>query len=269
MIGLLFLGEKGDGGLYTREEIEIARASGERLIDTQATAEMSRRLMALLRQRIAQVRVMEGQGRRVLHDQVLPQLHAAILYLSGAGDAAGVRQSVEALTGVHRQLSALMRDTAPTAPHQLAEQGLAAALRASVAQDFEGGFDAVAWQVAPAAEQAARRLPLFVSEVVLFAALELVRNAARHGRGGDAERPLHLRISLEGEAALCLIVEDDGVGFRTGPERVSASSEDQGHGLQFHSTMLVAVGASLEVMALQAGGTRARITVSAGALEGR
>ena len=40
LIGVLLLGEKRDGGLYTQEEIEIARASGERLIDTQASAEM-------------------------------------------------------------------------------------------------------------------------------------------------------------------------------------------------------------------------------------
>ena len=41
------VGDKRDGGLYTQEEIEIARATGERLIDTRASAEMARRLMAL------------------------------------------------------------------------------------------------------------------------------------------------------------------------------------------------------------------------------
>ena len=41
LIGIMLLGEKNDRGLYTQEEIEIARASGERLIDTQASAEIS------------------------------------------------------------------------------------------------------------------------------------------------------------------------------------------------------------------------------------
>jgi hypothetical protein len=45
LIGALLLGEKGDGSLYTQEEIEIARVSGERLIDTQASAELGRRLL--------------------------------------------------------------------------------------------------------------------------------------------------------------------------------------------------------------------------------
>ncbi|MCP4518562.1 MAG: hypothetical protein GY824_25460, partial [Delftia sp.] len=124
LIGVLLLGAKRDGGLYTQEEIEIARASGERLIDTQATGQVSRRLLALLRQRIAQVKVMEGQGRRVLHDQILPQIHTAILYLNQAQETPGVEQAVEALTSAHHQISDLMRDTASAAPHQLNQQGL-------------------------------------------------------------------------------------------------------------------------------------------------
>jgi len=32
LIGALLLGEKRDGGLYTQEEIEIARATGERCV---------------------------------------------------------------------------------------------------------------------------------------------------------------------------------------------------------------------------------------------
>ncbi len=82
LIGVLLLGEKRDGGLYTQEEIEIARASGERLIDTQASIELARRLMTLQRQRLAQTQVLDRQTRRVLHDDILPGLHAAMLMLS-------------------------------------------------------------------------------------------------------------------------------------------------------------------------------------------
>src|SRR5690242_21432905 len=49
LIGVMLLGEKGDGGLYAQEEIEISRATGERLIDTQASAQMAQRLMLLQR----------------------------------------------------------------------------------------------------------------------------------------------------------------------------------------------------------------------------
>ena len=41
LIGLFLLGPKRGNGLYTQEDIEIARASGERLIDTRASAEIA------------------------------------------------------------------------------------------------------------------------------------------------------------------------------------------------------------------------------------
>jgi signal transduction histidine kinase len=256
LIGVLLLGEKRDGGLYTQEEIEIARASGERLIDTLATAQVSGRLMALLRQRIAQVRVMEGQGRRVLHDEILPQLHAAILHLGALPDQPAVQQAVEALTSAHRQISDLMHDTASVVPRLLAQQGLLAALQASVESDFEGEFDRIEWHSSPEAVQAAKRLPLYVTEVLFYAAQELIRNAARHARGtpprGDPRRPLSLEVALDVTA---LRVEDDGVGFGA-----TSPAATEGHnGLRFHSTMLAAVGGSLEVTALPGQGTRATI----------
>src|SRR5205085_2929953 len=69
--------------LFTQDEIEIARASGERLIDTQASVEMAQRLMLLQRRRMVESQVLDRRARRVLHDDVLPQLHTAMLALSG------------------------------------------------------------------------------------------------------------------------------------------------------------------------------------------
>lgn len=253
LIGVLLLGDKRDGGPYTQEEIEIARASGERLIDTQATAQVSQRLMALLRQRIAQVRVMEGQGRRILHDEVLPQLHTAILYLGGHDDPASSR-AVEALTQAHHRISDLMRDTAAEAPQTLATQGLIMALRTAVERDFADQFSRVEWQIEPVAAQAAAGQPDFVTEVIFFAAQELIRNAARHGRGDQPQRPLTITISLQRSDSLVLTVQDDGIGLD-----LQAPSSGSRNGLQFHSTMLAAIGGSLSVDVAPGGGTRATI----------
>lgn len=82
LIGLLLLGDKRDGGLYTQEEVELARATCERLIDARATAELARRLLLLQRRRLAEDQILDGRTRRALHDDVLPLLHAAILTLS-------------------------------------------------------------------------------------------------------------------------------------------------------------------------------------------
>src|SRR5262249_10871208 len=135
LIGVLLLGAKRDGGLYTQEEIEIARASGERLIDTQASAEMAGRLMALQRQRLAESQVLDRRARRVLHDEVLPRLHAAMLKLSVQGQDQAPQPAAEGLAllaDVHRQISDLLHELPPAAAPAVARLGLLGALRQMV-----------------------------------------------------------------------------------------------------------------------------------------
>ncbi len=251
--GVLLLGEKFDGNPYTHEEIDLAQAGGERLLDTMAGAEMAGLAMRLLRQRLGEIKVLESQGRRILHDQVLPRLHTAILRLSARRDDPTVSESLGELTAVHREISNLMHDVTSSVPQQLAQGGLVPGLRALLEGEFPHDFEALSWQVPPASEEAAGRLAPFVAEVAYFAARELIRNAASHGRGGQERRPLHLTVRMEVEEELRLVVEDDGVGYDTEPPVPGGGS---GSGLRFHSTMLAAVGGRLEVAALPGGGTR-------------
>ncbi|MDR3574354.1 MAG: hypothetical protein P4L50_10850 [Anaerolineaceae bacterium] len=254
--GLLLLGEKVDCNPFTQEEMEIAQAGGERLLDMLAGVEMARLSMDLLRQRLSQQRVLEGRSRRVLHDEVLPELHTAILYLSGQQDTLEIREAVATLAKAHRSISDLMRDSLPNVPQRLEQGGLVQALQALLEGDLAGEFDAVEWQVDAAANEALGRFPLLVSEVVYFAGRELLRNAARHGRGGASDRPLKLTVTLEQKDGLRLVVADDGVGMSPSASQGYPAAGGAGSGLKFHSTMLAAVGASMEVGSLPGSGTR-------------
>ncbi len=236
-MGWLLLGEKTDGGLYTQEEIEVARAGGERLIDTQATAELARRLMTLQRRHLAESQLLDRRARRVLHDDILPQLHAASLHLNARNTA----EATSALADAHHQISDLLRDLPPAAAPALARDGLVAALRQMAADEFAGAFDAVEWAVSPAAEAQARALPAFTAEALFYAAREAVRNAARHGR--DAARPLHLRIGVTAGEGFEMAIEDDGVGV----EHVPQGDGGSGLGLLLHGTLMAVVGGSLAV----------------------
>ncbi len=60
----------------------MARAPGERLIDASAITEVARRLMGLQRERLVESRLIDQQTRRMLHDEVLPELHSVLLGLS-------------------------------------------------------------------------------------------------------------------------------------------------------------------------------------------
>lgn len=247
LIGALLLGAKRDGGLYAQEEIEVARASGERLIDTQASTVMAQRLMSLQRQRLAESQLLDQQTRRVLHDEVLPCLHTAMLALDGqAGEA------MPLLIDAHRQISnllhALPRATAP----EVARAGVVGALQQLVREELGRAFDGVSWQISDEAARWAKQLPLLTAEVLFYAAREAMRNAARYGRGGEGERPLHLQLTLMVEGGLRLVVEDDGVGLE-GSIPVAGGS---GQGLALHSTMMAVVGGTLSVESVRGAFTR-------------
>jgi signal transduction histidine kinase len=159
-----------------------------------------------------------------------------------------------------------MHDVTSSVSHQLAQQGLVATLRSLVDGELARDLEAVEWQVSPEAARSAAQLSPFVSEVVYFAARELLRNAACHGRGDDPARPLRLTVRMEVAGELRLWVEDNGIGIAPGPRGTETGGS--GSGLRFHSTMLAAVGGRLEVEPLPAGGTRGGIAVPVGEPDG-
>ena len=274
LIGVLLLGPKRDGGLYTQEEIEIARASGERLIDTRASAAMAQRLMLLQRRRLAESQVIDRRARRVLHDDVLPRLHTAMLGLTQGSGVRGMsvsggrsagsdrRDAVELLGEVHRQISDLLHEMPSGAAPEVARMGLAGALKMALDEELGSAFDGVAWEAEPEAVERAGAIPPLTAEVLYYAAREAVRNAARHGRNPQEPRPLHLRVSISWRDGLCLAIEDDGVGM----DAALASNEDggSGQGLALHSTMMAVVGGSLATESMPGRYTRVVLSLPQG-----
>lgn len=259
LIGVMLLGEKWDGGLYTQEEIEIALASGKRLIDTQASTEMARRLMALQRQRLTESQVLDQQTRRVLHDDVLPTLHTAILTLSSGTPP--TTEAMSLLTDVHQQISKLLRQLPSSNVPQLARKGLLGALEEIVEDEFSRAFDDVEWQIDPQAAEISQNIPPLIAEVLFYAAREAIRNAARYGRGEDNTRQLCLLIHLSWENGLHLLIEDDGVGVESAPTPDNSSS---GQGLALHSTMMAVIGGSLVTESLPERYTRVILSLPQG-----
>jgi signal transduction histidine kinase len=261
MTGILLLGEKRSGGLYTQEEMEIAAITGERLIDTLAGAEMSRRLMTLQRQHLAQTQVVDQQTRRVLHDDILPDLHTAMISLSTGQENGNeaVDDVLPLLTSVHRQISDLLRELPTNTAPQIARFGLAASLRKVIKQEFETAFDRVEWQEDTAVSENLARIPSLSAEVIFYAAREAIRNAARYGRDPKSERPFVLSITVgqaanpadfgedaimpKGERRYQIQVHDNGVGFKA----AAGFDSSNGQGLALHSTMMTVIDGTLSL----------------------
>lgn len=265
LAGVLLLGEKEDGGVYTQEEMEIARASCERLLDTRASAEMARRLLAVQRRRLVESQVVDRRTRRILHDDVLPQVHAALLALRPAvALAADGEKEIDRETGtdartlltdVHRQISDLLRDIPPAVTPDVTRLGALGALRRALANEFADSFDEVSWDVPPALVEACRNLAPPVGEVLFYAAREALRNAARHGRG-EGRRRLHVQIRArrDDDDGLVLEIEDNGVGLEE-----QFADPAQGYGLSLHSTMMAVIGGTLELESAPGHFTRVRL----------
>jgi signal transduction histidine kinase len=263
LIGLLLLGDKVSSGLSTQEEIDIARAGGERLLDTLASAELARRLVVLQRQRLAESLLLDRRTRRVLHDDVLPQLHAALLYLhampvpaDGQEAASPAAEPIRLLAGAHRRLAELLRELPAGPEPEVARLGLFDALRRLAAVEFSQSFDDIAWQIEPAAEEHAARLPGLAAEVMFYAAREAMRNAARHGRRAGAPAALNLIIAAAwaepsappAARGLSLTIEDNGAGLAEQAAPASrAERPGAGQGLALHGTLLAVVGGTLTI----------------------
>jgi signal transduction histidine kinase len=212
--------------------------------------------MALQRERLAESQVLDRQTRRVLHDDVLPRLHAAMLALPAGQGNCPARDAVALLGEVHRDIANLLRELPSAAAPDVARLGLIGALRQLVDGELAGAFDAVAWRIAPAAEDAAAGLSPMAAQALFGAAREAIRNAARHGRD-EAGRPLRMTISADCGDGLEVVVEDDGAGLIAAPRRRAGS----GQGLALHGTMMAIVGGALTVDSPHGAGTRVVLTL--------
>jgi signal transduction histidine kinase len=207
------------------------------LVDAQAGATMARRLMALQRERLAESQLLDRRARRVLHDDVLPRLHTALLDLEGSAPP----DALALLGDAHRQIADLLHAMPPPTAREVARLGLLGALRQAVDEELTGAFDGIRWEVTPDADSTVQAIPPLTGEVLFYAAREAIRNAARYGRDGDPARPLHLRVAVDCRRGLEIIVEDDGVGLAAGARSAGGS----GQGLALHSTLLAVVGGAL------------------------
>lgn len=273
--GVLLLGGKGDGGLYSQEEIEIARLSCERLIDTQASVELGRRLMALQREHLVQNQMGDLRARRVLHDEVLPNLQAALIALDSSGSdprsspGPGGDEVTTLLSDSHRRIADLLRQIPTVTTAEVARLGFLPTLQRAMEGEFGEAFDEVHWQIEPQAADEAAKLSPVTAEVLFYAVREAVRNAARHGRDGDQgggkepKRPFCLQITMAWHEGLEVTVEDDGVGLEE--NNAAAAGTSGGQGLALYSTMMAVVGGTLTVDSAPGRYTRVRFNLPRGA----
>src|SRR6266568_6155354 len=293
LVATLYLGPRQDGAVFTDEDMDLAHACGQRILDTLSDHEAMQAVAGLLRRRIVDVKLLGAQQRRVLHDDILPQMHLALLHLetlrsfihsdslpspqeevntSSPGQV--LNEAVDMISDAHRRLAALMRATAPGAPHRLERDGLMDAICAILQQDFQHAFDEVEWCVSEETAHCIDEVtPPAIAELIFAAVQEALRNAARHARGTDVHRRLRLTLKAscsqpgsqpgsQPEPNLEVVVADDGVGIIS----ASSSTTGTGGGLLTHSALLAIAGGNLTVKSAPGEGVTVRIVLPAESL---
>jgi signal transduction histidine kinase len=270
LVAKLYLGPRQDGGVFTDEDMDLAQACGQRILDTLRDHEAMLAVSALLRRRIGDVKLLGAQQRRVLHDEILPLLHLALLRMEQMRTLT-LRQNVEnehidqslddavaSITTAHRQLAAMMRTMSTGAPHRLERDGVMNGIYSMLAQDFQSAFDEVEWLVSEETIKCIdEALPPAIAEMVFVAVQEALRNAARHARGSDIHRHLRLTLTASCQPHLEVIVKDDGVGIASS----CSSTSGTGGGLLTHSALLAIVGGNLAVTSEPGQGVTVKIFV--------
>ncbi len=284
-VATLYLGPREDEGAFTDEDMNLAHACGQRILDTLGDHEAMQAVAGLLRRRIVDVKLLGAQQRRVLHDEILPQMHLALLRLESLRSLPDARSNppsslesselcreqaldgaIDLISGAHRRLANMMRTTAPGAPHRLERDGMMHAIHTMLEQDFQHAFDEVEWCVSEETAACIDEVtPPAIAELIFAAVQEALRNAARHARGSD----VHRRLRLVLKASYCreapyleVIVADDGVGIVS----ASSSTTGTGGGLLTHSALLAIAGGSLTVKSAPGDGVTVRILLPAKSL---
>lgn len=239
--GWLLLGEKLDDELYTMEEIEIARAALENWMDNQAAAEIARRLVNLQKQKQAKTRLVDQEARRVLHDEVLPLLHTALL-------TAPRGKSADQITNAHRQISDLLRNAPQPPPAAIAREGLFPVLQSLAEHEAELMRAKLVFDVDEESIREANKLPSDAVETVYYAVRECLRNIEKHTQplvGGD----LRIRIKAEVDSMLRIYIENNGIpGENNGSDSVSI-----GQGIALHNAMLAVFGGGMRLETTESG----------------
>ena len=285
LVAALYLGPRDDGGAFTDEDMALAQACGQRILDTLGDHEAMQAVAGLLRRRIVDVKLLGAQQRRVMHDEILPQMHLALLRLETLRSTSDMKQSdseslessevcreqvlheaIDMISDAHRRLATMMRTTAPGAPHRLERDGMMHAIRTMLEQDFQSAFDETEWYVSEETATAIDEVtPPAIAELIFAAVQEALRNAARHARGRDVHR--HLRLTLSASynregPYLEVIVADNGVGITS----ASSATTGTGGGLLTHSALLAIAGGSLNIKSSPGEGVTVKILLPAESL---
>ncbi len=252
--GMLFLGAKEDGSFISQEEIELGRAACERMLDIATSAELSNRLIKLQQLRFSEQSIIDQRPRRVLHDEVLPTLHSAMLQISRSEETK--ESTLMLLSNTHKMISNLLKELPSAYSPQFEHIGLTQAIRKLTVEEFSPYFKKINYQWEDIEESKLNDISQLKKEVIYYAAREAIRNSALHAIPITGEDKVTLTISITTATDIKIVIQDNGCGVR----KEKNPSTGSGQGLAIHSTLMELISGRLSVETEPESFTRVSLT---------
>lgn len=235
--GLLFLGQKENGGLYAEEEIETAKAAVSWILASLFVESNSLTLSSLQKKHIEEQRISDYKMKQILHDEILPEIHSSILILSQLKKDVIFSEQIQLLTNLHKRVSNFLREL-PDTGLEIQRLGLIESLIRLTGSEFETSW--FYWDFDPDLKH---RFPITkpdVLEILFYACRESIRNAVKY-----SDESTYKKISV-----IFLKNKEDkkGIVIRI-KNKIKTSGtqvlESAGQGLRIHSALLKIFGGYL------------------------
>ncbi|WP_061248963.1 ATP-binding protein [Leptospira alstonii] len=228
--GFLFLGQKVDGGLYAEEEIETAKSVIVWILNSLSIESNSQTLSFLQRKHMEEQRISDYKTRRILHDEILPEIHSSILSLSGNKSEETIPEQIKLLTDLHKKVSGFLREL-PDTSLEIARLGLIDALIRLTTSEFDASW--FLWNYDPELKDKFPITKLEILEILFYACRESIRNAVKYS-GEVIRKPVS--ISFEEKNGILIRIRNS-VEINK-----NDSIESAGQGLRIHSALLKIFG---------------------------
>jgi len=252
LTGILFIGKKIDNGLYSQEEIQIARSISERIIDTYASTQMAKILVETQRKRMTETKLIDTQTRRILHDDILPILHTSIIDLSSDGDK---NEIINSISSAHKKISNLITNKGNDDLTKVSKDGLISAVKSFVEKEMKNNFNNIEWKIDLNSDNYFENLSLTVNEVIFYAIREIIRNSAKYAQTENDKVDLSIKVEIDEQVKI--IIEDNGQGINS-----ETKSTGTGQVLKLHSTMIAVIGGYISVESEKNNFTRVTIVLN-------
>jgi signal transduction histidine kinase len=260
LLGILTLGEKRSGDLYTQEDLELLTTLAHSATLALENARLHEERMAILRQQLAQVTAAQEEERRriarELHDGVGPALASLNIRLHTARKllerdhhpASGEIEELAELTQANIQdIRRVIQDLRPAV---LDELGLASALREYAARYQEEHGLEVGFSL-PEGEE---RFPAPLETALFRIVQEALANVAKHAQAQRVE----VAMTCD-QRGVTLHIADDGQGFDPQAPRSGTHL-----GLWSMRERVEQLGGRFEIEGAPGSGTRVRAIIPLG-----